>query len=83
MTVLMALSSITMEQTKATERTVARCTQLLGYLAGQADAKVGYHTSDMIMNIHSDASYLSEEKARSRTCGHFPLGWVPKNCKPI
>ena len=83
MTVLMALSSIAMEQTKATERTVARCTQLLGYLAGQADAKVGYHTSDMIMNIHSDASYLSEEKARSRTCGHFPLGWVPKNCKPI
>ena len=83
MTVLMALSSIAMEQTKATERTVARCTQLLGYLAGQADAKVGYHTSDMIMNIHSDASYLSEEKACSRTCGHFPLGWVPKNCKPI
>ena len=37
----------------------------------------------MIMNIHSDASYLSEEKARSRTCRHFFLGWVPKTGEPI
>ena len=68
MTVLMTLSSIAMEQTKATERTLARCTQLLDYLAGHVDAKVRYHASDMIMNIHSDALYLFEEKARSRTC---------------
>ena len=40
MTVLMALSFIAMEQTKATEQTLARCTQLLDYLAGHADAKV-------------------------------------------
>ena len=37
----------------------------------------------MVLNIHSDASYLSESKARSRTCGHFFMGWVPKNDKPI
>jgi hypothetical protein len=83
MMVLMALSSIAMEQTKAMERTLARCTQLLDYRAGHADAKVQYHTSDMIMNIHSDASYLSEVKARSRTCGIFFLGWVPKDGEPI
>ncbi len=63
MTVLMALSSIAVEQTKAMERTMERCTQLLDYLAGHADAKVRFHEPDMIMNIHSDASYLSEAKA--------------------
>jgi hypothetical protein len=33
----------------------------------------------MIMNIHSDALYLSEGRARSRTCGHFFMGWLPKD----
>jgi hypothetical protein len=37
----------------------------------------------MIMNIHSNALYLSKEKARSRTWGHFFLGWIPKDGKPI
>ena len=83
MTVLMALSSITMDQTKATEKTMSRCTQLLDYLAGHSDAKVRFHASDMILNIHSDASYLSEAKARSRTCGHFFLGWMPRDGEPI
>ncbi len=37
----------------------------------------------MVMNIHSDASYLTEPKARSRACGHFFMGWMPKANKPI
>jgi hypothetical protein len=73
MTVLMALSSIVVEQTKATEKTMSHCMQLLDYLSGQSDAKVRFHASDMILNIHSDASYLLETKARSRACGHFFL----------
>jgi hypothetical protein len=71
MTVLMALSTIAVNQTKATKRTMERCTQLLDYLAHNADAKVRFHASDMILNIHSDASYLSEAKARSTACRHF------------
>ena len=31
----------------------------------------------MILKIHSDASYLSESKARSRCGGHFHLGSKP------
>jgi hypothetical protein len=81
--VLMALSSITVEQTKATEKTMAQCTQMLDYLSGHADAKVRFHASDMILNIHWDASYLSEAKARSRTCGHFFMGWMPQDGEPI
>jgi hypothetical protein len=37
----------------------------------------------MIMNIHSDASYLSETGALSRACRHFFMGWMPKNGEPI
>ena len=83
LTVLMALSSIAVEQTKATERTMKRCCELLDYLATQSEAKIRFHASDMVMNIHSDASYLSETKSRSRACGHFFMGWMPKNGEPI
>jgi hypothetical protein len=35
------------------------------------------------MNIHYDASYLSEAKACSQTCGYFVMGRQPKDGKPI
>jgi hypothetical protein len=62
MTVLMALSSIAVEQIKATEQNMSCCRQLLDYLSGYSDAKIHFCTSNMILNIHLDASYLSEEK---------------------
>jgi hypothetical protein len=65
MTVFMALSTIAAKQTIATTQTLERCTQMLDYLAHNANAKVRFQASDMIMNIHSDASYLSEAKACS------------------
>ena len=37
----------------------------------------------MVLNIHSDASYLTEPKARSRVAGHYFLGEIPKSDKPI
>ena len=40
MTVLMALSTLVIKQTKATERTLAKCFQLLDYLAYHSTAKV-------------------------------------------
>ena len=83
MMVLMALSSITVEQAKATEQTMERCTQLLDYLAGHVDTKIRFHVSNMIMNIHLDALYLSELKAHSRACGHLFLGWMPKDDEPV
>ena len=53
------------------------------YLSSNPDAKIRFHASNMIMNIHSDASYLSEPNARSRTCGYFFMGSMPKDGKPI
>ena len=83
MKVLAALSTIAIDQTKATKRTMEQCIQLLDYLASNQNAKVRFHASDIILNIHSDASYLSESGARSRACGHFFMGWMPKNEEPI
>ena len=37
----------------------------------------------MILQIYTDASYLSEPKARSRAAGHFFWGWMPQNKQPI
>ncbi len=83
MTVLMALSTITMLQAAPTERTMEHCIQLLDYLATHIDAKIRCYESDMIMNIYLDVSYLSESKARSRACGHFFMGSAPINRQPI
>ena len=47
--------------------------QFLDYLASQEDAVLTYNASDMKLAAHSDASYLSEPKARSRAGGHFFL----------
>ena len=42
-------------------------------MASQDEAVLTYHASDMILAAHSDASYLSEPRARSRAGGHFFL----------
>jgi hypothetical protein len=83
MTVLMALSAIAVKQTKAMTKTMEKCIQILDYLASNSEAKVRFYASDMIMNIYSNASYLSETGARSRACGHFFMGWMPQNGEPI
>jgi hypothetical protein len=72
-TMLVALSSLAAEQCNPTERTMAKCKQFLDYAATQEDAVITYRKSDMMLAIHSDASYLSEPKARSRAGGHFFL----------
>ena len=82
-TVLMALSSIAIEQSKGTTNTMEKAKQLLDYLATNPDATIRFKASDMVMNVHSDASYLSESDARSRACGHFFMGWSPTDGDPI
>eukprot|EP00804_Cyclotella_cryptica_P017214 CCRYP_013147-RH/>CCRYP_013147-RH protein AED:0.47 eAED:0.47 QI:0/-1/0/1/-1/1/1/0/73 len=37
----------------------------------------------MILNVHSDASYLSVKDAKSRTAGIFFLGSLPTHNQPI
>ncbi len=57
--------------------------QLLNYLATYPAATLCFHASDMVLNIHSDTSYLSEANAHSHTCRHFFMGWHPNPSKLI
>jgi hypothetical protein len=77
-TVLMPLNDIATEQTKATEKTQAATNQLLDYFATHPDTTIRYHASDMILDIHSDASYLSVSNSRSRLGGLLLCGEPPQ-----
>jgi hypothetical protein len=37
----------------------------------------------MVLNIHSDASFLLETNTCSHACGHFFMAWKPKDGEPI
>ena len=82
-TILMALSDIASQQNKPTEKTMQRVTQFLDYMATNPNATIRYRASDMILNLHSDASYLSAANARSRAGGYFFLGSTPIDHEPI
>jgi hypothetical protein len=77
------LSSIAIKQTKGTTNTMGQAKQLLDYLATNPNATIWFCASDMIMNVHSDASYLSKANARSHACSHFFMGWSAKDGNTI
>ena len=72
-TMLVALGSLSSAQNNGTAATTIAVTQLLNYCATHPDAVLRFHASGMILHVHSDASYLSEKKARSRAGGIFFL----------
>jgi hypothetical protein len=76
-TMLVALGTLAAAQTHATTNTIKHTTQLLDYAATHPNASVRYVPSEMILHVHSDASYLSESEARSRAGGLFFLGNHP------
>ena len=53
--------------------TISLIKWLLDYVATHPDAILTYEKSDMVLAVHSDASYLSEPHAKSRAGGHFFL----------
>jgi hypothetical protein len=82
-TILMGLNAIANEQSNPTEMTKKRVIHLLDYLATHPHAIVRFYKSDMILNVHSDASYLSAPKSKSRAAGYYFLGSMPKDGEPI
>jgi hypothetical protein len=72
-TMLVALGTLAAAQTQATAATAKAAAQLLDYAATHPDAVIRYTASPMLLHVHSDASYLSEAKARSRAGGLFFL----------
>jgi hypothetical protein len=82
-TILMALSAITAQQNAPTEETLAYVNQFLDFMWKHPDARIRYRASDMILNIHSDASYFSAPKSRSCAGGNFFLGSILQDSEPI
>jgi hypothetical protein len=72
-TLLCPISALVAQSSNPTEDTMQCATQLLNYLGTQDKGGLSYNASDMILAVHSDASYLSKSKACSRAGGHFFL----------
>ena len=60
-----------------------RVIHLLDYLATHPDGVTMFKAADMIFNVHSDASYLSEKKAKSRMGGYFFLGCMSEKNRDV
>ena len=80
-TMLVALSAIASCQSAPTADTLEKTLYFLDYAASHPDAVLTYEASNMILNIHSDGSYLTEPKARSRAGGHWFMASKEKNAK--
>jgi hypothetical protein len=72
-TTLVALGSLASAQANGTEATAKACTHLLNYCVTHPNGIIRYTASGMVLHLHSDASYLSKAKARSRAGGLFFL----------
>ena len=71
---LVAIGAIASQQPKDTQTTLDANVWILNYAAPHPNATIRYSASDMVLHLHSDASYLSEPGARSRVGGHYSLG---------
>jgi hypothetical protein len=71
---LVPLSALASQFSTATTKTIKVVSHLLDYCIIHPEATIRYYASDMQLKIHSDASYLSEPKAKSRIGGYFYFG---------
>ena len=88
--ILVALGDLSSQQAKSTAKTYDKVIWFLNYAATHPDAIIRYHASGIILHVHSDASYLSAPRARSRAGGHYILTdpfndatTLPKSNSPI
>ena len=80
-TLLVALNTLSQNQTTHTTRTKQLCTHLLNYCAKYPDVGLRYHATKMILHIDFDASYLIVPEAKSRVADYF---WLQnKSCTKI
>jgi len=70
---LAALASLASQQANPTENTMKKVKQFPDYAATHQDTTITYRSSNMILAVHSDASYLFEIKARNGAGGYVFL----------
>jgi hypothetical protein len=82
-TLIMPINGLASAQSNATGVTADKVIEMLNYCNTRPETKIRYHASDMILHIHSDASYLSENEAKIRAGGFFYMGNNNKNDKNL
>ena len=70
---MLTLNELASDQSQGTETTKLALLKLLDYCATHDDSKIRYFSSEMVLHVHSDASYLPASRSRSRVGGHFFL----------
>jgi hypothetical protein len=81
-TIIAPLSTFTSQLSTATTATLDAVSYLLDYYRTHPESTIRYYASDMQLDIHSDASYLYDPKAKSRIGVYFYLGNKSKYSSP-
>eukprot|EP00957_Ditylum_brightwellii_P179065 13640475-Ditylum_brightwellii.AAC.1 len=76
---LAAINTIGAQQASPTENTLQAAVHLSDYATTHPNARIRYTSLGMTMHIHSNASFMAEPQARSRTGGHFFLSDKPSD----
>jgi hypothetical protein len=79
----MTLSDIATQQAAPTENIKKQVDQFLDYMWTHPDTIIRYRASDMMLNVHSNSSYLSAPRARSCAGGYFFLGSLLTDGDPM
>ena len=64
-TMLTAVNSIVVAKKHGMKETIEAMTQVLDYVATHPDAAITFYPSDMILHIHSDASYFQSQRRKA------------------
>ena len=67
------------QQSNRTKNNEAAITHFIDFASTNLSTNIQYKYSNMILQIASDASYLSKPWACSRTGGHYYLSSLPTN----
>jgi hypothetical protein len=72
-TLLAALSAIAARQSNSTRAVADVCPQLLDCVATHPNAGIWYKACNMVLSVHTDASYFSKSGGKSQAASHFYL----------
>ena len=79
---LTALNDIGTTQYNPAENAFEECQQLMDYAATHPQMTMRFYSSDMILNVDSDAAYLVLPNTKSRVVGYYYLSSDPINVTP-
>ena len=63
---MVTINSVTDKQAKITETTAKMVVQLLSYAATYPEATIRYRAINMVIHIHNNTSFISEELSKIR-----------------